>query len=86
VHAQNARRWQSHASQYGVTAHDPAWKTIPSWFLVARNDHTIPPDAERFMAKRAGSHVVEIDSSHVAMISKPDAAADLIRAAAATIH
>jgi pimeloyl-ACP methyl ester carboxylesterase len=66
--------------------HDPAWKTIPSWFLIARNDHTIPPDAERFMAKRAGSHVVEIDSSHVAMISNPDAAADLIRAAAATIH
>src|SRR5437588_471567 len=66
--------------------HDPAWKTIPSWFLVARNDHTIPPDAERFMAKRAGSHVVEIDSSHVAMISNPDVAAELIRAAAATIH
>jgi pimeloyl-ACP methyl ester carboxylesterase len=65
---------------------DPAWKTIPSWYLVAKSDHTIPPDAERFMARRAGSQTVEIESSHVAMISNPDAATDLIRAAAATVR
>ena len=62
---------------------DPAWKTIPSWYMVANQDRVIPPDAERFMAKRAGAHTVEIDSSHVAMISHPDAVTDLIRSAAA---
>jgi pimeloyl-ACP methyl ester carboxylesterase len=61
----------------------PAWKTIPSWFMVARQDHAIPPAAERFMARRAGSHTVEIDSSHVAPVSHPAAVADLIRSAAA---
>ncbi len=60
----------------------PAWKTIPSWYLVARNDHTIPPQAERFMAARAGAHTVEIRSSHVAMMSHPDTVTDLILAAA----
>lgn len=62
---------------------EPAWKTIPSWYMVAKQDRVIPPDAERFMAKRAGAHTVEIDSSHVAMISQPDAVTDLIRSAAA---
>jgi pimeloyl-ACP methyl ester carboxylesterase len=61
---------------------DPAWKRIPSWYMVARQDRVIPPDAERFMAKRAGAHTVEMDSSHVAMISHPDAVTDLIRSAA----
>jgi pimeloyl-ACP methyl ester carboxylesterase len=61
---------------------EPAWKTIPSWYMIARNDHTIPPDVERSMAKRANSHIVEIDSSHVAMISNPGPVTDLILAAA----
>lgn len=61
----------------------PAWKTIPTWYMVARQDRTIPPDAERFMAKRANAHTVEIDSSHVAMISNPDPVTDLITSAAA---
>jgi pimeloyl-ACP methyl ester carboxylesterase len=60
----------------------PAWKTIPSWYLVARQDRTIPPEAERVMAQRAGSHTVEINSSHVAMISHPGAVVKLIRSAA----
>jgi pimeloyl-ACP methyl ester carboxylesterase len=51
----------------------PAWKTIPSWYLVANQDHAIPPATERFMAHRMGAHTVEIDSSHVAMISHPKA-------------
>ncbi|MEU2601731.1 alpha/beta hydrolase [Streptomyces hirsutus] len=55
-----------------------AWKHIPSWFLVAKQDKTINPDQERFQAKRAGSHTVEIDSSHVAMISHPEAVTDLV--------
>jgi pimeloyl-ACP methyl ester carboxylesterase len=60
----------------------PGWKTIPSWFLVARQDRIIPPEAERAMAARAGSRTVEIDSSHVAMMSHPDTVVRLIRAAA----
>lgn len=59
-----------------------AWRTIPSWFIVARNDKAIAPDLERFEAKRAKSHTIEVDSSHVAMISHPDLVADQIRAAA----
>lgn len=60
----------------------PAWKRIPSWYMVARQDNAIPPVTERFMAARMGAHTVEIDSSHVAMTSNPDAVTDLIVAAA----
>jgi pimeloyl-ACP methyl ester carboxylesterase len=63
-----------------------AWKSIPSWYMVAGLDHTIPPDVERFMARRAGSHVVEVGGSHVVMIEHPGAVADLIRAAADSVH
>ncbi|MFD4760334.1 alpha/beta fold hydrolase [Streptomyces sp. NPDC058439] len=59
-----------------------AWKHIPSWFLVAKQDKTVNPDQERFEAKRAGSHTVEIDSSHVAMISHPEAVTALVLRAA----
>ena len=52
--------------------------TIPSWYLVAQDDHAIPPATERFMAQRAGSTVREVRSSHVAMISRPDDVTDLI--------
>jgi pimeloyl-ACP methyl ester carboxylesterase len=60
----------------------PAWRTIPSWYLVAANDHAIPPATERFMAKRAGATTREVDSSHVAMISQPTIVTDLITDAA----
>lgn len=60
----------------------PAWRTIPSWYLVASDDHAIPPATERFMAKRAGATTVEISASHVAMVSHPDAVTDLILDAA----
>lgn len=59
-----------------------AWRSIPSWALVAKQDKSINPDQERFEARRAGSHTVEIDSSHVAMISHPDAVTDLVLQAA----
>ena len=61
----------------------PAWRFLPSWYLVAQNDEAIPPDAERQFASRMGATTVEIASGHVAMVSHPDAAADLIRQAAA---
>ena len=60
----------------------PAWAEIPSWYLVASQDRIIPPEAERAMAERAGSTVVEIDSSHVAMMSHPSDVTRLIQQAA----
>jgi pimeloyl-ACP methyl ester carboxylesterase len=70
------------AAALGEPSGEPAWKTIPSWYLVASNDHALPPATERFMAKRAGATTVEIPSSHVAMISHPDVVTDLILEAA----
>ncbi len=58
------------------------WRTIPSWYLVAANDATIPPEAERVTAARAGARTIEVASSHVAMVSHPAETADLIIAAA----
>jgi pimeloyl-ACP methyl ester carboxylesterase len=63
----------------------PAWKSLPSWYLVAQNDEAIPPDAERQFAGRMGATTVEIPSSHVAMVSHPDEVADLVEKAAATV-
>ncbi|MEV0606136.1 alpha/beta hydrolase [Polymorphospora rubra] len=60
----------------------PAWRSVPSWYLVARNDNLIPAATQRFMAQRAGARTVEVRASHVAMISQPDATTDLIKAAA----
>jgi pimeloyl-ACP methyl ester carboxylesterase len=60
----------------------PAWKTIPSWYLVAGDDHVIPAAAQWFMARRAGAHIREVHASHVAMISQPAVTADLINRAA----
>jgi pimeloyl-ACP methyl ester carboxylesterase len=59
-----------------------AWKSKPSWYVVAKNDHTIQPDLERFVAKRMDAHTVEVESSHVPMLSKPDAVLTVIREAA----
>lgn len=63
----------------------PVWKTLPSWYMVAKNDQVIPPDAERLFAKRMGATTVEIQSSHVAMVSHPEAVTDLIVKAARTV-
>ena len=65
----------------GEPSGPPAWEDIPSWYLVARDDNTIPPVSERAMARRAGSHTVEIRSSHVAMISHPGIVARLVERA-----
>lgn len=64
---------------------NPAWKTLPSWFAVGTQDLAIGADAERFFAQRAGSTTVEIEGSHVLMISQPEAIADLIRTAIASL-
>jgi pimeloyl-ACP methyl ester carboxylesterase len=60
----------------------PAWKALPSWYLVAGNDQAIPPDAERQFASRMGATTIEVPSSHVAMVSHPDDVAQLIETAA----
>ena len=64
----------------------PAWKSHPSWFLVAENDQAIPPDAERQFAKRMGAATVEVPSGHVAMVSHPDDVTQLIRTAAKAVQ
>jgi pimeloyl-ACP methyl ester carboxylesterase len=68
------------ALQDGATK--AAWKTIPSWTLVATQDLAIPPASMRFMAERAGSTTVEIEASHAVYVSQPQACAELIEAAA----
>jgi pimeloyl-ACP methyl ester carboxylesterase len=60
-----------------------AWKSKPSWYLVATEDMMIPPDAQRFMAKRAEAKVIEVKGSHAVYVSQPQAVADLIAKAAA---
>ena len=67
----------------GGTITEPAWKTKPSWYLVATEDKMIPPPAQRFMSKRAGSTVVEVEGSHAVYVSRPEAVAALIEQAAA---
>jgi len=59
----------------------PAWKSLPSWYMVAQSDEVIPPDAERSFAQRMGAVAVEAASSHVVMVSHPDEVADLIETA-----
>ncbi|MFD6286873.1 alpha/beta fold hydrolase [Streptomyces sp. NPDC060205] len=66
----------------GEPSGEPAWKTIPSWYLVAKNDHAIPPAAERFMAKRANAHTVEVDAPHVVALTNPGAVTGLVERAA----
>jgi pimeloyl-ACP methyl ester carboxylesterase len=61
----------------------PAWRTKPSWYLVATDDKMIPPDAQRAMSKRAGSTVVETKGSHSVYVSQPQAVASIIEKAAA---
>jgi pimeloyl-ACP methyl ester carboxylesterase len=65
---------------------EPAWKTIPSWYLVGLQDEIFPAEAQRFMAKRAGSHITEIDSSHASYISHPAKVTKVILRAAASVR
>jgi pimeloyl-ACP methyl ester carboxylesterase len=63
-----------------------AWKSRPSWYIVAKSDRTVYPDLERFFAKRMGATTTEVESSHVPMLSHPDAVIDVIRAAAKAVQ
>src|SRR4051794_5381222 len=72
--------WGVEALNGAIT--EPAWRTTPSWYLVATEDHMIPPPAQRAMAARAGAPVVEAAGSHSIYVSQPRATADLIEHAA----
>jgi len=78
--------WATHfapaADLLNQTVDGTAWKTKPSWFIVATNDRTVHPDLERFAAKRMDASTHAIDSSHVPMLSHPKFVIDVIRAAA----
>jgi len=72
--------WHTRLNNYRVT--NPAWKSKPSWYMVATADRSINPDQERMMAKRANAKMIEVHSSHVAYISHPKETAKLIEQAA----
>jgi pimeloyl-ACP methyl ester carboxylesterase len=64
----------------------PAWKSLPTWYMVATADEAIPPEAERQFAGRMGATTIEVPSSHVAMVSHPDEVAQLITTAAKAVR
>jgi pimeloyl-ACP methyl ester carboxylesterase len=69
----------------GGTISEPAWKTKPSWYLVATQDKMIPPDAQRAMSSRAGATVIEVQGSHAVYVSQPQAVASIIETAAKSV-
>jgi pimeloyl-ACP methyl ester carboxylesterase len=66
----------------GGAVTDPAWRVKPSWYLITTEDRMIPPPAQHFMSERAGSTVASVAGSHAIYESRPDAVADIIKAAA----
>ena len=81
--------WATHmvpvADLFEQKVEGTAWKSKPSWYIVANNDRTVHPDLERFVAKRMGAHTYDVDSSHVPMLSHPDFVLDVIREAANSV-
>jgi pimeloyl-ACP methyl ester carboxylesterase len=83
MHAvQQPLHWSALDKVMGV----PAWKSHPTWFLVADGDQAIPPDAERQFAARMGATTVEVPTNHVAMVSHPDNVLQLIKTAAEAVQ
>jgi len=82
--------WATHyapaADLFGHNADGVAWKSKPSWYIVANNDRTVHPDLERFVANRMGATTYDVDSSHVPMLSQPAMVLDVIRAAATAVQ
>jgi pimeloyl-ACP methyl ester carboxylesterase len=62
------------------------WKSKPSWYILTTRDHTVHPDLQRWVSKRMGATVVEVESSHVPMLSKPDVVIEVIRKAAKAVQ
>jgi pimeloyl-ACP methyl ester carboxylesterase len=78
---QQPLHWSAVEEVIGV----PAWKSLPSWFLIADGDQAIPPDAQRQFAPRMGATTVEVSTNHVAMVSHPDEVLQLIKTAAEAV-
>jgi pimeloyl-ACP methyl ester carboxylesterase len=82
--------WATHAAPaadlFNEKVDGTAWRSKPSWYIVAKNDRTVHPELERFVAKRMGATVHETDTSHVAMLSNPNLVIEVIRAAARTVQ
>src|SRR5262249_39379796 len=80
--------WATHfapaADLFNQKVDGTAWRSKPSWFVVWKQDQTVHPDLERFAAKRMGATTIEVDSSHVPMLSHPKIVVDFIRKAAQT--
>jgi pimeloyl-ACP methyl ester carboxylesterase len=74
-----------HASALEEVMGPPAWQSLPSWFLIADGDQTIPPEAQRQFAARMGANATEVATNHVAMVSHPDEVVTIIEAAAAAL-
>jgi pimeloyl-ACP methyl ester carboxylesterase len=78
--------WATHyppaADLFDQKMEGTAWKSKPSWYIVAKNDRTVHPELQRFVAKRMGATTYEVDSSHVPMLSQPKLVLDVIRTAA----
>ncbi len=74
------------AVSFGGSVDTPAWKTIPSWYLVSQDDQVILPELQRFMAKRAGATTREVKSSHLSILSKAKDVAGIILDAAKTAN
>ena len=70
---------------FGDRCGTPAWKSLPSWAVVATQDKAAGADLVRAMARRAGAEITEVDSSHVVMVSQPQAVTDVIVRAAETV-
>jgi pimeloyl-ACP methyl ester carboxylesterase len=82
--------WATHAAPVAdlltQKVEGTAWRSKPSWYIVANNDRTIPPELERFVAKRMKATTFETDSSHVPMLSQPDFVLDVIRKAGTAVQ
>jgi pimeloyl-ACP methyl ester carboxylesterase len=74
-----------HSSALGEVMGVPAWKALPSWFLIADGDQAIPPDAQRQFAPRMGATTVEVSTNHVAMVSHPNVMLQFIKTAAEAV-
>jgi pimeloyl-ACP methyl ester carboxylesterase len=78
---QQPLHWSALEEVMGV----PAWRSLPSWFLIADGDQAIPPAAQRLWAPRMGATTVEVATNHVAMVSHPDEVLQLIKTAAEAV-
>ena len=82
--------WATHyapaADLFAHTAEGVAWRSKPSWYIVANNDRTVHPELERFVAERMDATTCDVDSSHVPMLSHPDLVLDVIRTAANAVQ